>query len=120
MKSAKDPRHQKRITIVKSLFANTFDGLQAPEEINAILAKMTEIDQKIAVAAPTWPIEKINKIDLCILRLAIYEIHYMDTPPKVAIDEAVEIAKTYGAESSPGFVNGVLGAIVNSDTYKGN
>ena len=55
--------------------------------------------------------EKINKTDLAILRLAIYEIHYdKDVPAKVAIDEAVELAKEFGAEKSPGFVNGVLGA----------
>ena len=117
MKSAKDPRHQKRIAIVKTLFVNTFDEMQTSEEVIEILAKKDEIDEKVAKAAPTWPISKINKIDLAILRLAVFEIYYKQTPPKVAIDEAVEIAKRYGSESSASFVNGVLGAIVNSKTF---
>lgn len=63
-------------------------------------------------AAPKWPIEKINRIDLAILRLAVWELFYKrKTPPKVAIDEAIELAKEFGAENSPSFINGVLGTI---------
>lgn len=60
-----------------------------------------------------WKIERISKIDLAILKLAIYEIKYKELPFKVAINEAVELAKKYGEESSKNFVNGILASIVN-------
>lgn len=72
---------------------------------------MKKIDKIITKAAPAWPIDKINKIDLAILRFAVYELMEKVTPQKVVIDEAVEIAKEYGSESSSSFVNGVLGTI---------
>ena len=59
-----------------------------------------------------WKIERISKIDLCILKLAIYEIKYKDLPYKVAINEAVELAKKYGEDTSKNFVNGILASIV--------
>lgn len=59
-----------------------------------------------------WKIERISKIDLAILKLAIYEIKYTDTPFKVVINEAVELAKKYGEETSKNFVNGVLASVV--------
>ena len=83
------------------------------EDVKKILAQNEKINLQIQKAAPEWPIEKINKIDLAILRLAVFEIDSQKTPSKVIIDEAIEIAKKYGSESSPAFVNGVLGAIVN-------
>ena len=60
-----------------------------------------------------WKIERISKIDLSILKLAIYEIKYKDIPFKVVINEAVELAKSYGEDSSKNFVNGILASIVN-------
>ena len=60
-----------------------------------------------------WKIERISKIDLSILKLAIYEIQYKDIPFKVVINEAVELAKKYGEDSSKNFVNGILASIVN-------
>ncbi len=113
MKSAQDPRHKKRILIVKELFASTFQETNLSEDVKKILAQNEKINLQIQKAAPEWPIEKINKIDLAILRLAVFEIDSQKTPSKVIIDEAIEIAKKYGSESSPAFVNGVLGAIVN-------
>ena len=59
-----------------------------------------------------WKIERISKIDLCILKLAIYEIKYKDLPYKVAINEAVELAKKYGEDTSGNFINGVLANII--------
>lgn len=112
MKSAKDPRHIKRVELVKILFAESFthqDDLT--KQANEIMSKSEEIDKKIKKAAPTWPLDKLNKIDLAILRVSIYELGEGDTPPKVVIDEAVEIAKEYGSENSSSFVNGVLGTI---------
>lgn len=73
------------------------------------------IDSAIQIAAPQWPIEKIAKIDLAILRLAAGElIIKKKEPPKVIIDEAIELAKTYGNEHSPKFINGALGAILKT------
>ena len=62
-----------------------------------------------------WRIERISKIDLSILRLAIYEIEYKEIPYKVAINEAVEIAKKYGEDTSKNFVNGILASIVKEE-----
>ena len=59
-----------------------------------------------------WKLSRISKMDLTILKLAIYEIQYKEIPFKVAINEAVELAKTYGEESSPVFINGILASIV--------
>lgn len=84
------------------------------EEIKKIIEKIDEIDSIITESAPKWPIEKINKIDLSILRNAIYEIKYNPkTPPKVIIDEAIELGKEFGTDSSSSFINGVLGTIIN-------
>lgn len=112
MKTAQDPRHLKRREAVKFLFAETFTHQEAaPELVGEVLAKKDELDSLIASAAPAWPIEKLNKIDLAILRLAVYELIRGETPPKVVIDEAIELAKEFGSEASASFVNGVLGTI---------
>lgn len=112
MKTATDPRHLKRREAVKVLFAETFAKQPHPSElVQQILKEAKKIDKLIAKAAPSWPIANLNKIDLAILRLAIYELERNDTPPKVIIDEAVELAKEYGSESSSSFINGVLGTI---------
>jgi len=79
-----------------------------------VITNCDAVDGLIAQSAPEWPIEKISKIDLSILRLAVYELTIeKKEPEKVIIDEAVEIAKEYGNESSPKFVNGVLGTILS-------
>jgi len=66
--------------------------------------------------APEWPLVQIAAVDRNVLRLAVYELLFMpETPPKVAINEAVELAKTFGADSSARFVNGVLGSLVTRD-----
>ncbi|MCS7092493.1 MAG: transcription antitermination factor NusB [Patescibacteria group bacterium] len=115
MKLRHDPRHQKRREIVQMLFANSFNEQlnNVHQEVIEITKKRERIDKEILEAAPAWPIENINKIDLAILRLSVYELLEGNTPPKVVIDEAVELAKEFGAESSPSFVNGVLGTIFN-------
>lgn len=119
MKTATDPRHLKRREAVKILFAETFTKQPRPPElVETILKQKKEIDKLIQEAAPTWPINNLNKIDLAILRLAVYELKSGNTPPKVIIDEAVELAKEYGAESSSSFINGVLGTIYKDDTNK--
>lgn len=113
MKRPDDPRHIKRIHNVKQLFAFSFSKVQ---EFSPEILKITESfpvsDELIHDCAPEWPIPQINRIDLSILRLSIYELMHEKTPIKVVIDEAVELAKEFGAESSPKFVNGVLGSVV--------
>ena len=73
-----------------------------------------DIDAKIIQNLKSnWKLERVSKIDLTILRLAIYEIKYKELPFKVAINEAVELAKKYGEDTSKNFVNGILASIVN-------
>jgi len=112
MKSASDPRHIKRQKTVKCLFAESFthQGELTPQA-KKVMAHSKKLDKQIEKAAPTWPIEKLNRIDLSILRLAIYELDQGKIPPKVVIDEAVELAKEFGSENSPSFINGVLGTV---------
>ncbi|MEK9194632.1 MAG: transcription antitermination factor NusB [Patescibacteria group bacterium] len=79
-----------------------------------IVEHLPEIDKVIGRAAPEWPINQIALVDRNVLRIGLYELLYADkaeVPPKVAINEAIEIAKNYGGENSPRFINGVLGTI---------
>ena len=111
MKTSSDPRHKKRVKLVQALFANSYHAQNA--KLTADITKnLKTIDVSIKSAAPEWPLNNINRVDLAILRVATYELIHTDTPPKVIIDEAVEIAKTYGAENSSSFINGVLGTIL--------
>jgi N utilization substance protein B len=118
MKTKADPRHQKRIEMMKFLFSLSFAnaGQNAPVKYRHFLAKQPEIDQLIVSCAPEWPLDQINRIDLAILRLAIHELITTTTPHKVVIDEAVELAKEYGSENSSKFVNGVLGTALQKIT----
>ncbi|MDO8593818.1 MAG: transcription antitermination factor NusB [bacterium] len=82
--------------------------------LSGVLAKRDDIDLVIGKAAPEWPLERIAPVDRNILRLGLYELLFADrsqVPAKVAINEAIELAKTFGGDSSGRFVNGVLGAI---------
>jgi len=112
MKVKKDPRHIKRVQALKALFAQSFlEQANTPQLAKNVLKHKDVLDKIINKSAPTWPIEKLNRMDLAILRLAVYELLYKTkTPPKVVIDEAVELAKEYGSDTSPSFVNGALGA----------
>lgn len=122
MKTSDDPRHQIRLTAVQELFAwdaqqnlkSSGEGKTPKETLNPktkeVLEKLTEIDKIIQQCAPEWETSKINQIDLAILRLAIFELIFDGTEPfKVILDEAVEIAKEFGTETSPAFINGALG-----------
>lgn len=71
-----------------------------------------ELDEEIAAHARGWTVDRIAALDMNVMRVALYEMEFMDTPPEVAIDEAVETAKEYCGADAPGFVNGILGAIV--------
>ncbi len=82
--------------------------------MKGVIAKKQELDNIIEKAAPDWPIDKISPVDRNVLRLGLYELLFADrteVPAKVAINEAIELAKTFGGETSGRFVNGVLGAV---------
>lgn len=80
--------------------------------INGVIKNVKEADELIIKAAPEWPLEQISTVDKTILRMAVFEIlHSDEVPPKVAINEAVELGKTFGSENSSKFINGVLGTI---------
>ena len=80
-----------------------------------VLENIQRIDKIITEFAPTWPISQMAVTDRNLLRMAIYEMAMLgETPPKVAINEAVEVAKVFGSESSPRFVNGVLGSVLET------
>ena len=143
MKKVTDPRHLARELALQYLFSNDFDKnregyldfdieelslLNEIEQYNEDLYKklvegvkeqQVEIDKVIVEYAPQWPIEQMKLVDLQILRIAIYE-GFLEkiTPPKVAIDEAIELAKEFGGESNSKFVNGVLGAIYEKQEKK--
>jgi len=113
-----DPRHKKRIEIVQNLYAHGFllkeKGLPFPldKTTKLIINQSLSIDRLIETNAPRFSLDKIAKIDLAILRLAIYELTIeKKQPQKVIINEAVELAKELGGEKSFSFVNAVLGKI---------
>lgn len=87
--------------------------------VEGTAAFVEEVDQLIVKAAPEWPLDQISVIDKSILRVAGFELlKSTDIPPKVAINEAVELAKTFGGENSSKFINGVLGTLYrNSDRF---
>jgi N utilization substance protein B len=102
-------------------FRSNIDDTNFVEDVvEGVHKHQVQIDGIIGPAAPEWPVEQIAKIDKIILRIGVYELMIKrDVPPKVAINEAVELAKTFGGENSSKFINGVLGTIYrNSDFYE--
>lgn len=102
---------------MQSIFAH-HSGNSEPStpDSNDIISHLTDIDLSITKWAPKWPIDKINLVDLAILRCAIWELLFQQkTPPKVIIDEAIELAKEFGTDTSSSFVNGTLGSIINQN-----
>lgn len=110
MKTATDPRHLNRIQAFKQIFSNSFLTQNIDNELaRETVTHLEQIDDVIKQCAPEWPLNQINRIDLSVLRLAINELLYKTSVPvKVVLDEAVEIAKRYGGETSGSFVNGAL------------
>ncbi|MBQ2412014.1 MAG: transcription antitermination factor NusB [Anaerotignum sp.] len=78
-------------------------------EVEGVHEHMAEIDGLIEQSAKGWDLSRMNKVDLAILRLAVYEMKYGETPIGVAINEAVELAKKFSSDEAPAFINGVLG-----------
>lgn len=135
-------RHLSRVIVLQTLFAYEFHPGQAGQEIdpeavleyvarefegkisdlgfsyellNGVLKHQKTIDDLIVKHAPQWPLEKIAGIDRAVLELGIFEMVYSkDVPAVVAIDEAIELAKTFGNENSQKFINGVLNALLKS------
>ncbi len=102
-------------------FSSSIDDTAFVEDlVEGVTTKVAEIDGIIGPAAPEWPVEQIAKIDKVILRIGVYELMLRrEVPPKVAINEAVELAKAFGGENSSKFINGVLGTIYRkSDFYE--
>lgn len=92
---------------------NDADSAYIREKSEQIILMLPEIDEKISEFAKGWSSSRIGKAEMGILRLAIYEILYDDDiPQNVAINEAVELAKKYGDEQAPGFINGILSSVV--------
>lgn len=111
-----DRRHQARVEIVQKLYSLKFSPDTSSDstdaKVRSILKVTDTINKLIKDSAPKFPIEKISKVDLSILQLAIYEMNYeKKAPPKVIINEAIELAHELGSEKSPGFINAVLGKI---------
>ena len=133
-------RHMSRVLVLQTLFAWDFNKTQDnPEKIleytkkeftpsndeenfalnllKNIVQKWKELNNLITEHAPEWPLKQISIVDRNILRIGIYELKYNDTiPPKVAINEAIELAKNYGGDNSSKFINGVLGTIYKEKT----
>ncbi len=136
MRSKADPRHTSRKLALSSIFCWLFteptndeclllskDTLETEDVefdrdlveyiVGGVKTHLVDIDNIIADSAPEWPIDKIAKVDLVILRIAVFEVVFgKKTPIKVAIDEAVELSKEFGNDTSHKFVNGVLGTVV--------
>ena len=117
---SQDKRHTKRALLMQKLFAYSFyldkqDETEIKpdtEQIEEIVQHLEQLDEKIASMAPERPLKDINKVDLSILRLIVFEAEHKKTPIKVLINEAIELAKEFGSESSPKFINGVLAKLL--------
>ena len=114
----KGKKKDKLQAIVEHNIKEFAPGVEDPKFIydlvNSAIEKIGEIDKIIEKAAPQWPIDQIAMVDRAVLRLGIYELLFgnrEEVPPKVAINEAIELAKTFGGDASGKFVNGVLGTI---------
>jgi len=112
-------KRERDLTPVVERNVNEFGpGIDEPEFVwrlvKGVIEHIDELDKIISKAAPEWPINQVAIVDRNILRLGLYELLYSDkneVPPKVAINEAIEIAKNYGGPNSGKFINGVLGTV---------
>jgi len=116
-----EDRLQEILSYNKKEFAPDFDDAgYMGETVKGVIDHMKELDAVISAFAPEWPIENMTVMDRNILRLGTYELKFSQAiPSKVAINEAIELAKTFGGDASGKFVNGVLGAIYKEAFAKG-
>lgn len=99
--------------VIHSPALDVFDGGYVKTKVENIMAKIPELDIQIDEIAKGWSTRRMGKVELTILRLALFEMkHDGDVPEKVAINEAVELAKKYGGDESPAFINGILAKLV--------
>ncbi len=92
---------------------NDADKKFIDDTVDGTFKNIEKIDSLISGAAKGWSVERMAKVDIAILRLAVYELLFGDAPKKVVINEAVEMAKKYSSDNSPSFINGILGKIVS-------
>lgn len=143
MKTYSDPRHQSRIMAIQKLYevtfqkdfkasnlplteiaslseeSNEYNEKLSTDIIKGVAGSLSDIDGMITKYATERPLDQISKTDLQILRIAIYEAFVgKTTPPKVAIDEAIELGREFGGESSGKFISGVLGRVFEEMTNK--
>lgn len=110
-----DSRHQKRSELLQKLFVLGFESTHVDPEVKNIQDNLQALDEEIKKNATRYPLDKLAKVDLAVLRLAIYELMIeKKNPPKVIIDEAVTLAREFGNEKSYSFVNGVLGSVLKN------
>lgn len=106
-------RTQSEIYLEDLEMADEKDKRELRDKFNELVENLEDIDAKIEEKANGWTINRIAKSELTILRLGVYELLYVeDVPNKVAINEAVELAKAYGADKASGFINGILASVV--------
>ncbi|MDO4327044.1 MAG: transcription antitermination factor NusB [bacterium] len=99
--------------VVHNPQADVQDMVYLKDKVGKVLEKAEELDNAINAVAEGWKTGRMGRVELTILRLALFEMRYDDTvPPKVAINEAVELAKKFGGNDSPAFVNGILAKLV--------
>ncbi len=118
----KDPsRLPDVIRQVQAEFAPAFDdGGYVERQVHAVIVRLQKIDELLNHFAPNWSVDTMTAVDRNVLRLGAYELVFDETiPSKVAINEAIELGKTFGGEASGKFVNGVLGAILKDAVVKG-
>ncbi len=107
--------------VLKRNIARYKDTVEDKDFIKTLVKGIDEeaekLDKRLQPIAPEWPIDQIARIDRAVLRLAAYELlHSTDTPPKVIINEAVELAKAFGGDNSSKFINGVLGTLLKEES----
>lgn len=109
------------VSYVKSEFAPDFDdGGYIERQVRAVVERQPELDAMLGEFAPNWEVNGMTIIDRNILRVGVYELRFDDTiPSRVAINEAIELGKTFGGDASGKFVNGVLGAVFKAMVEKG-
>lgn len=109
------------VSYVKGEFAPDFDdGGYIERQVREVVARQPELDAMLGEFAPNWEVAGMTIIDRNILRVGVYELRFDDTiPSRVAINEAIELGKTFGGDASGKFVNGVLGAVYKAMVAKG-
>lgn len=99
--------------VIHSAAFDVYDSEYVRTKVERIIAKIPELDEKINSVAEGWKTRRMGRVELAILRLALYEMEFdEEIPGKVAINEAVELAKKFGGDESPAFVNGILAKLV--------